>query len=107
MKGTATCYAWGRPGEWQAICVDFDLVAHGESLDEVRNEIADAIETYVSYLAELPESERARLMNRKAPVGLRVKLAFLYKVYPLLNALRIGLTNRYAFRPAVNGYTAT
>ena len=101
MNNTATCYAWGHADEWDAICIDFDLVAHGESLDVVRKEIGDAIETYVSYVDELPEPERARLLNRKAPLGLRVKLAFFYKVSRLLNVLRIGLANRHAFHQVV------
>ena len=101
MNNTATCYAWGRPGEWEAICVDFDLAAQGESLEEVRREISDAIETYVSYVAELPEPERTRLLRRKAPLGLRVKLALLYRVSRMLNTPRIGLARHHAFHPVV------
>ena len=101
MKNTATCYAWGREGEWEALCVDFDLPAHGESFEEVKREIQDAIETYVSYVDELPEPERTTLLNRKAPLALRLKLQFLYRVYGLLNLVRIRPAYRYAFQPAV------
>ena len=101
MKETATCYAWGRKGEWDALCVDFDLAAHGKSFEEVRSEIQDAIETYVSYVAELPEPERTRLINRKAPLVMRLKLGFFYRVSRLLNLLRIRLASFYSFQPTV------
>ncbi len=107
MKGTATCYAWGHEGEWEALCVDFDLVAHGRSYEEVRNEIQDAIETYVSYVCDLPEPDRTRLLSRKAPLGLRLKLGFLYRLYGLLNFLWVRPAHRYdSFQPAVAWNTA-
>ena len=99
MKNAFTCYAWGSDGDWEAICVDLDLAAQGGSLEEVRHEIGDAIETYISYVDELPESERERLLDRKAPLGLRLKLVILYRISRLLN-YRIGFANRYVFRPS-------
>ena len=27
-----TCYAWGKPGDWEALCVDLDLAAQGAKL---------------------------------------------------------------------------
>ena len=89
-----TCYAWGQPGDWEAICVDFDLAAQGESLDEVRSELRDAVDTYLEYISELPEKERARFLNRKAPLGLRLRLAFLCRVLSLRNSLHLGTANR-------------
>ena len=80
MKKALTCYAWGHPGSWEALCIDFDLSVQGNSLEEVRAEMDDAIDTYLSYVGELPESERARLLNRKAPLGLRTKLAVLCRL---------------------------
>jgi len=82
-----TCYAWGRPGDWEAICVDFDLAAQGESREEVLSELRDAVETYLEYISELPEKERAGFLNRKAPLGLRLRLrlAFLMVKHRLLS----------------------
>ena len=51
----------------EGICVDFDLPAQGSSLEEVRRELSDAIETYLEYVAELPENEQAGFLNRKVP----------------------------------------
>ena len=84
-----TCYAWGRPGDWEGICVDFDLPAQGSSLEEVRRELNDAIETYLGYVTELPENEQARFLNRKIPLWLRLRLAFLHRVFALLNWLNL------------------
>ena len=85
----ATCYAWGRPGDWEGICVDFDLPAQGSSLEEVRSELNDAIETYLEYVAELPENEQARFLNRKVPLRLRLRLAFLHRAFALMNWLNL------------------
>ena len=101
MKETVTCFAWVREGIWEALCVDFDLTAHGQSLEEVKREIQDAIETYISYVSELPESERSGLLNRKAPRALRLKLELYYGGSRLLNFLRIRFANFYSFQPAV------
>ena len=101
MKDTATCYAWGRPGNWEAICVDYDLTAQGDSLEEVRRELGDAIETFLSRVSELPESEQTRLLNRKAPLALRTRLAVLYRLSRLLTPMRIRLSNRHSFHTPV------
>lgn len=104
MKDKATCYAWGRSGYWEAICVDYDLTAQGDSLEAVRLELGDAIETFLSRVRELPESEQARLLNRKAPLALRIKLAVLYRLSRLLTPMPIGLPDRHSFHTSV-GWT--
>ena len=106
MKNTATCYAWVRSGHWEAICVDYDLTAHGDSLEEVRRELDDAIETYLSRVRELPKSEQARLLDRKTPLVLRTRLAVLYRLSRLLTPMRIGLSHRHSFHTPV-GLTPT
>ena len=104
MKDTATCYAWGRSGNWEAICVDYDLTAQGNSLEEVRRELDDAIETFLSRVSELPKSEQARLLSRKAPLALRGRLAVLYWLSRLLTPLRIRSSNRHSFHTPI-GWT--
>ena len=85
-----TCYAWGKPGDWEGLCVDLDLAAQGENFEEVRRELGDAIETYLDYVADLPENEQARFLNRKAPLRLRCQLALKHRAFYLLNSLKIG-----------------
>ena len=85
----------GRPGDWQAICVDFDLAAQGESLEDLRRELADAIETYLEYVADLPQDEQARFLNRKSQgaLGLRLRLVFLHRTFGLFNSLKFRVSN--------------
>ena len=26
-----TCYAWGKPGDWEALCVDLDIATQGKA----------------------------------------------------------------------------
>lgn len=89
-----TCYAWGKPGDWEALCVDLDLAAQGASLEEVRRELGDAIETYLDYVADLPENEQTRFLNRKVPLRLRLQLALQYRASHLLNLLKTGSSGR-------------
>ena len=67
-------YAWGRGGDWEAICTDLDLAVQGTSLQEVREEIRNAIDTYLEYLGELPKDEQDRLSKQKSPLSLRMNL---------------------------------
>ena len=80
----AVYYAWGNGGEWEAICVDFDISVQGDSLEEVRRELRDAVETFRDYVDELPASERERFLNRKSPLGLRLRLELAYFSFQLL-----------------------
>ena len=83
-----TCYAWGKPGDWEALCVDYDIAAQGTSLEEVRRELADAVETYLDYIADLPENEQAAFLNRKAPASLRIRLELLSRAYAVRSLLK-------------------
>ena len=89
-----TCYAWGKPGDWEALCVDFDIPAQGESFEQVRRELADAVATYLDYVSDLPESEQRRFLNRKAPLSLRLRLALMSEISRTLSALRIASEDR-------------
>ena len=84
-----TCYAWGKPGDWEAICVDFDTPAQGESFEQVRRELADAVDTYLDYVSDLPQGEQRAFLNRKAPLRLRLRLALMSEISRTLSALRI------------------
>ncbi len=84
-----TCYAWGRPGDWEALCVDYDLPAQGKTLEEVRRELADAVDTYLEYVADLPESEQRAFLSRKAPLNLRLRLALASKISWMLSAAKV------------------
>ena len=67
-------YTWRHGADWEAICTDLDLAVQGTSLQEVREEIRNAIDTYLEYLSELPKDERDRLSKQKSPLSLRMSL---------------------------------
>ena len=85
----ATCYAWGKPGDWAALCVDYDIAAQGESLEQVRRELADAVATWLEYVAELPAHEQTAFLNRKAPLLLRWRLASQRRIFTLSRSLKL------------------
>lgn len=71
------CYAYGRPGDVEAICVDLDIAVQGKSITEVRSMLNEAIASYVEdALAEPPEVAKA-LLSRRAPWHVRTRLALL------------------------------
>ena len=72
------CFAKGVPGDWEGICIDFDIAVQGKSFDEVRTLLDEAVHSYViDACAEEPSTAR-RLLNRKAPLSVRLGLAASY-----------------------------
>ena len=84
------CYAWRLDDqEWEAICTDLDIAAQGISLDEAKRELEAAVSAYVEYVLTLPEEEVSEFLNRKSPLGLRLRLGMRYRwsaLFRLLNA---------------------
>lgn len=88
------CYATGEGGQWEAICVDFDLAVQGGSFEEVLATLQEAVRTYIQDArAESAENAR-RLLNRRAPWTVRWRLAFDYLAHILGRRDR---TLRYGF----------
>lgn len=73
MPQNVHCYAEGKNGEWEAICLDFDLVVQGNSFEEVYRSLNEGIVAYVGYVSELPEGEQQAFLNRKAPLSIRFR----------------------------------
>ena len=80
MRGPSSyrCFAHGREGDWEAICIDLDIAIQGGSFDEVRGLLNRAVATYVADAHREPAAVRDRLLNRRAPwfvsVGFAVRL---------------------------------
>lgn len=69
------CYLHGTPGHWEGLCMDFDIAVQGRSQEEVDELLREAIATYVEdAMKEDPKTCR-RLLRRRAPLWLQVKLA--------------------------------
>ena len=102
-----TCYAWGKPGDWEAICVDLDIPAQGESFEQVRDELTAAVEDFLDYAAELPKIDRQAVLNRRVPWWLRLQLFLQYRWFTCVSAfnpftgggqvVKIGETSRAEF----------
>ncbi len=76
MPKAVLCVASGHGSQWEAFCLDFDLAVQGESFEEVRRLLTDAIEMYVQTAEAEPEPNRSRLLARKAPFLVRLMWAW-------------------------------
>lgn len=79
MDRIVRCYAQGGGQDWQAYCLDLDIAVQGKSFAEVETSLREAIRLYVESLADLPEADRARLLDRPVPLWLR--LAFAWRAF--------------------------
>jgi len=62
------CMASHQANQWVAICLDFDLAAQGETLDEARFKLEKQIQEYVyDALAGEDQQFADQLLMRKAP----------------------------------------
>lgn len=75
-----TCFARGRPGEWEAICLDFDIAVQGQSFEEVMALLDVSIADYVESARQETPKVRDRLLRRAAPAHIRLGylVAFLW-----------------------------
>jgi predicted RNase H-like HicB family nuclease len=73
MNKVVRCYAEGRDGQWEAVCLEFDIAVQGQSLEEVVQSLRSAIAAYLDYVGGLPEKEQARFLNRRVPWLLRLQ----------------------------------
>lgn len=77
------CFARGVDGDWEAICPDLDIAVQGESFEHVRRLLNDSVETYIADVLQEAPRERARLLNRRAPLHVRLGLALGFLVHSL------------------------
>ena len=76
IKDTVLCVARGRGNEWEAFCLDLDLAVQGQSFDEVRVLLREAITTYVEDAEAEDQATQRRLLNRRAPLYVRLLWAW-------------------------------
>jgi predicted RNase H-like HicB family nuclease len=70
---TVHCYAAGRNGAWEAICLEFDIAVQGNAFEEVFSSLQHAISLYTESVANLPPGERGGLLHRPAPLSVRLR----------------------------------
>ena len=65
------CLADKSNGQWQAFCLDLDLAAQGETLDEAKAKLEAQISEYVfDALAGEDQEYADQLLSRRAPLAL-------------------------------------
>ena len=80
MTRALHCFAEGRDGDWEAVCLDLDIAVQGASFEDVFRSLPEAIDLYVEAATELPDEDRKRLLDRPAPLHVRLKfLALAFK----------------------------
>jgi len=73
VRKALICYAEGHDGDWEAFCLDLDIAVQGESFEAVYRALNEAISLYSRSVMDLPTSERAHLLDRPAPLSLRLR----------------------------------
>lgn len=73
VRKALMCYAEGRDGDWEAFCLDLNIAVQGDTFEEVFHALNDAVALYLETVMELPEEDRRRLLDRPAPLSLRLR----------------------------------
>jgi hypothetical protein len=71
-----SCVVRGHTDHWEAFCLDLDLAVQGRSYDYVHDQLRKAIEGYIEAALLEDEQTRDRLLNRRAPLRVRLYWAF-------------------------------
>jgi hypothetical protein len=67
------CYAEGRNGDWEAVCLDLDIAVQGGSFEDVFASLHNAISLYLESVTALAPQEQRDLLYRPAPFSVRLK----------------------------------
>ncbi len=71
------CLAMREGTHWVALCLDFDLAAQGESINEVKESLDAQIRDYVLEAATVDQAHAPYLLRRKAPLRYRMLFRWL------------------------------
>lgn len=66
------CFAHERDGDWEGICLDFDIAVQGHSFEEVKAGLEEAVVTYVEDALREEQPVARRLLCRAAPWYVRL-----------------------------------
>jgi predicted RNase H-like HicB family nuclease len=92
MTRLLRCHAEQSGDGWEATCLDLDIAVQGDSFEEVYAALQEAIALYLETVADLPQEDRRRLLNRPAPLPSRLR----FLGYAIRNVLSDSLTGRTA-----------
>jgi hypothetical protein len=69
---TLRCIAYHYEGRWVAFCLDLDIAVEAGSFDQAQVVLAEALRSYVQDAMAESEPVRSRLLNRRAPLHVRL-----------------------------------
>lgn len=58
--------------DWEAFCLDFDIAVHAKTFDEAKDRLQRAVASYIEDATKEAEPHRSRLLNRRAPLWVRL-----------------------------------
>lgn len=73
MNRTVQCFAHGREGAWEAICLDYDIAVAGRSFEEVKTLLDQAVATYFEDAMNEDPETRDALLSRRSPWYVKAK----------------------------------
>ena len=69
------CVVHGHGTEWEGLCLDLDIAVHGQSLQDVKTTLEQAVSSYIEDASKEDEATRKRLLARRAPFRVRLPWA--------------------------------
>lgn len=68
------CIARGNDKRgWDALCLDLDIMVHGQTLTDAREALNTAIASYVFDACHEDQADMDYLLNRRAPLPVRLR----------------------------------
>ena len=87
--GPLVCFAKGRPGDWEAICLTFDIAVQGGSEEEVQHSLREAIALFIrSAKEERDPRAREKLLRRRAPANVWLRYVSSFFLHVVLGRHR-------------------
>ena len=65
------CYLHGKGSEWEAICTDLDISVQGDSFEDAKSLLNEALVGFLEVLEGDSEADQRRFLKRKSPLWLR------------------------------------
>lgn len=84
---TLHCFARPTASGWTAICTSLDIAVDGSSFADAKARLKGAVEGYLKHVSGLPEADQKRLLNRRAPLRVRIGLWMLVLVARMVRAV--------------------
>lgn len=94
------CYAKEEEGAWVAVCLDLNLAAQADSVDEAKQKLLSMIESYVTEALTTDSRYADQLLTRKAPWAEWVKYYYFCAKTALHQNSQIAFNEVMPLRPA-------